>query len=448
MTKVRYINIEDITKLIESLKQYNAKFYEEKLKFKFVLGHNKKVKEILAKSYKFDFLNYRAISQVKRKEIHAQEDQFTSEISKLKSLIAKENANVTLHKTKEDVQEAKAQWLKAKEFNRSEIKRYIEENIEKNKVLKEQIDAEYNLYNSLKQKQTYVNKLFDDNFKKFVNVLTENLKDKNKDKKDIKFEVDKFETLVREKKQTLKSFDIEVKYLNKDIKSLHLLLGINKSIINKIFSEGFIRKYRKLEHYLVYPFARFKIKNLIIKNKIYKSLEDVGLLKQFAYRYPHEFSGGQRQRIVIARALISDPKVIVADEPIASLDISIQAQIVNLLKDLCEQKNIGLIFIAHDLSMVEYIADRILIMHLGKVVEYGDTAKIYKNPVHPYTKNLFKAIPKISNANEKFQNISFELDYLLEQQFPNVPETFEAEPAHFIYGTKEQFAKWTKKTKK
>ncbi|WP_027334011.1 ATP-binding cassette domain-containing protein [Mycoplasma elephantis] len=440
MTKVRYINIEDITKLIEDLKQYNAKFYEENLNFKFVLKHNKKVKNILARSYNFDFSNYRAISQVKRKEIHDKEHEYEIEKNKFKDLIEKEKNNTSVFKTKQDVEKAKIKWLEAKEFNKKEIVGYIQANIEKNKKLKEQIDNEYSLYKDLKQKQTYLNKLFDDNFKEFLITLKQKLQEKTKDFKEIKLEISKFETIVQEKKQTLKSFDIEVKYLNKDIRSLHLLLGINKA-----FSKKFIKWYRKIEHYIIYPIAKYKIKNLLIKNKIYKSLEDVGLLKQFAYRYPHEFSGGQRQRIVIARALISDPKVIVADEPIASLDISIQAQIVNLLKELCQEKNIGLIFIAHDLSMVEYIADRILIMHLGKVVESGNTTKIYKMPIHPYTKNLFKAIPKISNANEKFKNISFELNYLIEQEFPNVCETFEIEPGHFIYGTKEQLKKWLKK---
>ncbi|UWV93184.1 ABC transporter ATP-binding protein [Mycoplasmopsis cynos] len=199
--------------------------------------------------------------------------------------------------------------------------------------------------------------------------------------------------------------------------------------------------------FILNPFKLWRIKKLFVKSTIYKSLEDVGLLKQFAYRYPHEFSGGQRQRIVIARALITQPKVIVADEPIASLDISIQAQVVNLLKDLCEQKNIGMIFIAHDLSMIEYIADRVQIMHLGKVVESGDTIQIYKNPLHPYTINLFKAIPKISNANEKFKDVKFELEYMKDQQYPNIPNVYavSSEKNHFIYATAKQFNKWVNK---
>ncbi|TNK98199.1 ABC transporter ATP-binding protein, partial [Mycoplasmopsis pullorum] len=232
----------------------------------------------------------------------------------------------------------------------------------------------------------------------------------------------------------------ERKYLLKDQSNIYRLLGLDKfyHIVKN-------KKVQKVLNYALDFVYLYLIKGLFIKNKIYKALEDVGLLKQFAYRYPHEFSGGQRQRIVIARALITNPKLIVADEPIASLDISIQAQIVNLLKDLCQQKNIGMIFIAHDLSMIEYVADRVEIMHLGKIVENGVTEKIYDKPVHPYTINLFKAIPKISNANEKFENVSFELSYLAEQKFPNVPKVFEVEKDHFIYGTEEQFKKWTSK---
>ena len=130
-------------------------------------------------------------------------------------------------------------------------------------------------------------------------------------------------------------------------------------------------------------------------------------------------SGGQRQRVGLARSIIMNPEVIIADEPIASLDVSIQAQIVNILKDLCIKKNVSLIFIAHDLSMVEYIADKILIMHLGKIVEFGSTDEVYGNPIHPYTINLFKSAPKISNANVKFESSNFELSYLEEQKKVN-----------------------------
>ncbi len=352
------------------------------------------------------------------------------------------NLNV---KSSFDLEEAASKLSKAKAENKEEIRKYIQQNIEINSKLDDEIKKENDLYSSLKAEQTEVNKLFEAKYKEALDKYKEYAKSIGKSEKDIKFEINKFTTMLKEKQETLESFNVEVKYLNKDIKKLNILMGINETPLSKLFKNSDL--YRNIQHYLIYFIAKSKISNLLTKNKIYKALEDVGLLKQFAYRYPHEFSGGQRQRIVIARALISDPSIIVADEPIASLDISIQAQIINLLKDLCEQKNIGLIFIAHDLSMVEYIADRILIMHLGKVVESGKTNKIYENPIHPYTKNLFKAIPKISNADKKFENISFALDYLSEQNFYNIPSDHEYEEEHYVYGTDAQFAKWTSDTK-
>ena len=129
------------------------------------------------------------------------------------------------------------------------------------------------------------------------------------------------------------------------------------------------------------------------KERVYELLEQVGLSKAHAARYPHEFSGGQRQRIGIARALAVNPKFIIADEPIAALDVSIQAQVVNLLKQLQEQHGLTYLFIAHDLSMVKYISDRIAVMYLGKLVELAASEDLYNNPLHPYTEALLSAIP-------------------------------------------------------
>ncbi|MCP4336743.1 MAG: ATP-binding cassette domain-containing protein [Mycoplasma sp.] len=190
-------------------------------------------------------------------------------------------------------------------------------------------------------------------------------------------------------------------------------------------------------------FETYKIKKLIIRQKVFSTLKEVGLNREHAYRYPHAFSGGQRQRVAIGRALISKPKVIIADEPIASLDISIQAQIVNLLKNLAKNKGIGIIFIAHDLSMVEYIADKTIILHLGRIVEMGGK-NLYDKPIHPYTKNLFEAIPKLSNANQKFLIKDFSSDYLKNYSFLNKPLLKEVNKEHFVLGTSEQLKKWTK----
>lgn len=123
----------------------------------------------------------------------------------------------------------------------------------------------------------------------------------------------------------------------------------------------------------------------------------VGLQEQSLFKYPHEFSGGQRQRIVIARALILQPKLIIADEPVSALDVSIQSQILNLIKDLKDKFNLSLIFISHDLSVVSYMSDRTIVMHDGEIVESGNAKMIFTNPEHEYTKNLISSIPKIRN---------------------------------------------------
>lgn len=138
---------------------------------------------------------------------------------------------------------------------------------------------------------------------------------------------------------------------------------------------------------------------------VYPMLERVGLTKEHANRYAHEFSGGQRQRVGIARALILQPELIICDEPISALDVSIQAQVINLLKDFQEEKGVSYLFIAHDLSMVRYVSDDVGVMYLGQLVEVCEAGEIYKNPLHPYTKGLLGSIPianpKLAKMKEK-----------------------------------------------
>lgn len=137
------------------------------------------------------------------------------------------------------------------------------------------------------------------------------------------------------------------------------------------------------------------------KKRVQELLKMVGLDYYHAIRYPHEFSGGQRQRINIARALAMDVKLLVCDEPVSALDVSVQAQVLNLLKQLKDSLGLTYIFISHDLSVVKYISDRIIIMYLGRVMEIGNAEEVYANPVHPYTKALFSAIPPVSPFEEK-----------------------------------------------
>ncbi len=138
-----------------------------------------------------------------------------------------------------------------------------------------------------------------------------------------------------------------------------------------------------------------------LKDKVLSLLSNVGLQVDALNRYPHEFSGGQRQRICIARALAVSPEVIIADEPLSALDVSIQAQILNLLQELKKQYNLSFLFISHDLRVVQYFSDEVAVMYLGKIVEYSKTDDIFDNPLHPYTIELLSSAPKIKKESEK-----------------------------------------------
>ncbi|WP_314164727.1 oligopeptide/dipeptide ABC transporter ATP-binding protein [Lachnoanaerobaculum gingivalis] len=146
-----------------------------------------------------------------------------------------------------------------------------------------------------------------------------------------------------------------------------------------------------------------------IKLKVLDLMEDVGIRKEYYNRYPHQFSGGQRQRIGIARAIALNPKIIVCDEPVSALDVSIQSQVLNLLKDLQEKRKASYLFISHDLSVVNFIADRVCVMFLGKICEIGNTDDIFENPLHPYTKLLLDAIPSIENAGRQKEMLKGEI---------------------------------------
>ena len=173
-------------------------------------------------------------------------------------------------------------------------------------------------------------------------------------------------------------------------------------------------------------------------------LRKVGLAPEHATRYPHQFSGGQRQRVGIARALIMNPKLIIADECISALDVSIQAQVVNLMKDIQEETGTAYLFIAHDLSMVKYISDRIGVLHLGHLLETGTTEEIFNHPVHPYTRSLLSAIPSPNPVVEK-KRVAETYDYKTSGIDYTKGTKHLVECSHYVRCTDEEFSEWMKK---
>ncbi len=174
------------------------------------------------------------------------------------------------------------------------------------------------------------------------------------------------------------------------------------------------------------------------QKRVEKSLADVGLLPEFASRFPHEFSGGQRQRIGIARALIVEPDFIIADEPISALDVSIRAQVLNLMSELQKRRNLTYLFIAHDLSVVRFICDRIAVIHKGKIVELAESEELFAHPFHPYTRALLSAIPQPDPIAERSKQLLVYDPSCHNYSESNQPVWEEVCPGHYVLGSREE----------
>ena len=183
------------------------------------------------------------------------------------------------------------------------------------------------------------------------------------------------------------------------------------------------------------------------KAKIKEIIKEVGLLEEHLTRYPHEFSGGQRQRIGIARSLVMQPDLVIADEPISALDVSVRAQVLNLLKKFQKELGLTYLFIAHDLSVVRFISDRIAVIYKGTIVEVAETEELYNNPIHPYTKSLLSAVPIPDPILERKKVLKVydpnQHDYSVDK-----PEMAEVRPGHFVWGNKAEIETYRKEQSK
>ena len=269
----------------------------------------------------------------------------------------------------------------------------------------------------------------------FVNEQTKKIEDEYKAKIDeIKANVDR---VIVEQKEKVAQHNYDNAHVDKKLMSKMQMIFQDpvdsldpRMTVEDIIQEGLHiqGQYNKFEN-------SQKVKDVLIK---------VGLLPEYASRYPHEFSGGQRQRIGIARALIMNPDFLICDEPISALDVSIRAQIINLLNNLKDEMGLTIMFIAHDLSVVKYFCDRIAVMYFGNIVELASSDELFKNPLHPYTRALLSAIPKPDPHSEKERKRfvyvpSNEHDYSKEG-----PKLTEITPGHFVLANSEELEKYKK----
>ncbi|VEU59051.1 ATP-binding cassette domain-containing protein, partial [Mesomycoplasma neurolyticum] len=432
LKNLKYLSIENIDDLIKKIQYFN----EDTLK----LFANKYVKiidennlislstkdleaKIIDEYEKLDLSYYFELANNAKKKFEQEIAEIKEEILFVNSKIIKTKSHEKYNLLKYQLADKK--YKKAQCVFKSELNKYLVNFNAWLKQIQNLISLKDKEIIKIHEKQKELDRHYREIYQKFLIWLKNKMLDEKHDKNFIKSIINHFKQKNNDKKDNFKRYDEEMVEINKLYYKILFLLRIHNNKLNWN--------------------TKKQIKSILYSETIFNILEEVGLLRQFVYRYPHEFSGGQRQRIVIARALISEPKIIIADEPIASLDISIQAQIVNLLKEIVAKKKISMIFIAHDLSMVEYVADKIMIMHFGKVVEQGNVKEIYENPKHPYTINLFKSIPKISNANIPFIASEFQNNYLIEQtqeQNPIITKQVKNSESHFVSGTEKQLKEW------
>ncbi len=326
---------------------------------------------------------------------------YQNEIRKLR----KENRRLTSEILKEDNEAKKASFEKEKLLNLEKIAKQKEE------ILKARHDQKYCDKDFANLKAKEVSEKYDPMLKKAEKkALAEPNEDNLKALKALKKEY-RNELHLAKKSKIVTSIQM---IFQDPIGSLN-----PRMTVEEIISEGLIVKGVKGKKH--------------IQEEVYKMLDMVGLLKEHASRYPHEFSGGQRQRIGIARSIIMQPDMIIADEPVSALDVSIQAQVINLLNELRDKLGLTILFIAHDLSVVKYFSDRIGVMYYGKLVELASSDELFAHPLHPYTKSLLSAIPLPDPLYEK-KRVRINYNPITDHDYSiDLPSLREVSPNHFVY---------------
>ena len=231
----------------------------------------------------------------------------------------------------------------------------------------------------------------------------------------------------------------------------HISKALDRDITNKIqmiFQDPMasLNERAKIDYIVSEGLQGRGLSRQEIRSRVDRALADVGLLPEFASRFPHEFSGGQRQRIGIARALVMNPEFIIADEPISALDVSIRAQVLNLMSQLQRERGLTYLFISHDLSVMRFICDRIAVIHKGLIVEMADTEQLFRHPLHPYTRALLSAIPQPNPDVEKHKVLEV-YDPTCHHYENNPPAWTEIEPGHHVLANDEELADYRDRLK-
>lgn len=442
--KVELENINSLTfnsskKEYKEVYKYNTKALKNKIKgVKDSAALSNEIKKDLILKFKSEYAE--KLERIKKEyDVKIQENELIV-ISKDE---AKKRKNEVLTKYLSDLEKIENDYLAKKQKIESEkpnFEELLHKERESRKNKNEKVLELFRKRLDLRKKRFLSNKNYILTFKWFLNLFSRFIETEEIKKQRQEIEKEYFD-FVKEKKEEIK----KLKSINKSKEAIQKaremqmifqdpIASLNpRMTVQEIIAEGLVVNGHKNQE-----------EN---KEKVIEALKLVGLAPEYISRYPHEFSGGQRQRIGIARALIMRPKVIIADEPVSALDVSIQAQVINLLSDLKEELDLTIVFVAHDLSVVKFFCDRIAVMYYGKIVEQASSEELFKNPLHPYTKSLLSAIPHPDPEFEKNRKRIY-YNPMIHDYSKDLPELVEIKKGHFVYANKKEIEEMKKELEK